>query len=146
MSDFSQRFHESVNEGNQRKERLKKAYVLVNRVHHAKTSLSEFDNLTSKCPNLVRLNSTISFKKGLLETATSEGLTIPEYELKRVQAIRAKQAQEQQKMDADKANGKTITLKKFVAPTLNQSVSEIYSLADEIKLIINVTPLLNFVK
>lgn len=115
----------------------KKAYVLVNRVHHAKTSLSEFDNLTSKCPNLVRLNSTISFKKGLLETATSEGLTIPEYELKRVQSIRAKQAQEQQKMDTDKANGKTITLKKFVAPTLNQSVSEIYALADEIKSIIN---------
>ncbi|NGZ15591.1 ParA family protein [Vibrio aestuarianus] len=114
-----------------------KAYVLVNRVHHAKTSLSEFDNLTSKCPNLVRLNSTISFKKGLLETATSEGLTIPEYELKRVQSIRAKQAQEQQKMDTDKANGKTITLKKFVAPTLNQSVSEIYALADEIKSIIN---------
>ncbi|CAK2019580.1 ParA family protein [Vibrio crassostreae] len=115
----------------------KKAYVLVNRVHHARTSLPQFDNLTSKYPNLHLLESTISDKKGLLETATTQGLTIPEYELKRVQSIRAKQAQEQQQMDTDKANGKTITLKKFVAPKLNQSVSEIYSLADEIKSIIN---------
>ncbi|CAM2874756.1 ParA family protein [Moritella viscosa] len=115
----------------------KKAYVLVNRVHHNKKSLSEFDNLTSKYPNLQLLKSTISYKKGLLETATSEGLTIPEYELNRVQEIRAKQAKKQQKMIDDKANGKTITLKKFVAPTLNQSVNEIYALTDELKSIIN---------
>lgn len=115
----------------------KKAYVLVNRVHHNKKSLSEFDNLTSKYPNLQLLKSTISYKKGLLETATSEGLTIPEYELNRVQEIRAKQAKKQQKMTDDKANGKTITLKKFVAPTLNQSVNEIYALTDELKSIIN---------
>ncbi|MGC3833496.1 hypothetical protein ACPSKX_04040 [Moritella viscosa] len=73
----------------------------------------------------------------MLETATSEGLTIPEYELNRVQEIRAKQAKKQQKMIDDKANGKTITLKKFVAPTLNQSVNEIYALTDELKSIIN---------
>ncbi|SGY94714.1 Putative uncharacterized protein [Moritella viscosa] len=116
---------------------LKTAYVLINRVQHNKKSFPEFNNLTRVFSHLQRLESTISYKKALLESATLEGLTIPEYELKRVQAVRAKQAKEQQKMDNDKANGKTITLKKFVTPTLNKSVSEIYALTDEIKTIIN---------
>ncbi|OEF09524.1 ParA family protein [Vibrio genomosp. F10] len=116
---------------------LETAYVLINRVNHNKKSFPEFNNLTRTFPHLQRLDSTISYKKGLFDSATSEGLTIPEYELKRIQQIRAKQAQQQEKMNTDRANGKTITLKKFVAPKLNQSVSEIYALADEIKSIIN---------
>lgn len=111
---------------------FKKAFVLINRVATNRTDFSAFDHLSKSCEHLEVLNTVIRSRKSLIERTETQGLSVSESELQRVNAIKERQEEQQLRTQKRKDEGKTITLKKYKSPEISLAVNEYKSLAKEI--------------
>lgn len=114
---------------------IKKAHVLINRVEPNQKHFPAFEKLSESCPHLERLNSVIHYK-AVFKKAERQGLTVPESEYQRINEIEQTITQKKIKTAEKKAEGKTVTLRKYKKPEMNTSVNEIYSLAEELNKLI----------
>jgi chromosome partitioning protein len=131
------KFNKALNTMSEKTKNFKKAFVLINRVTINRTDFSEFETLSETCSNLSLLNTVIRNRKALTERTEKEGLSVSESELMRVNAVKSRQIAQQDNNAKRKAEGKTITLKKYKEPVLSPAVKEFKELANEITKLIN---------